>query len=63
MDKEEFYAALEAVIEEYNIREEDLCVWDNNNNPIPDVSGSFERCQTHLEESFLLGTLPTDPIF
>ena len=55
VEKEEFYAALEAAITEYNIREEDLCVWDSGSNLIPDVSGSFETCQEHLEESFLLG--------
>ena len=52
--KEEFYNALSDAINEYNIRDEDLCSWDNNGNVIPDIIGSFETCMDHLEESFAL---------
>mmetsp|Transcript_20857 Transcript_20857/g.31317 ORF Transcript_20857/g.31317 Transcript_20857/m.31317 type:complete len:217 (+) Transcript_20857:620-1270(+) len=55
VSKEEFYAALETTIADYNIREEDLCVWDSQNNAIAGVVGSLEACKEHLEESFTLG--------
>lgn len=52
--KDEFYNAFYAVIKEYNIREEDLCMWDSNNNAIPDITPSLQTCEDHLEESFAL---------
>lgn len=54
--EEEFYAELESTIADYNIREEDLCVWDNTNSAIGGVVGSFDACKEHLEESFALGS-------
>ncbi len=55
VDRNEFYATLNSTILEYNIRDEDLCVWDSSNNAIANVTGSFGTCQDHLEESFDLG--------
>ncbi len=46
---------VENYIAEYNIRVEDLCVWDSNSNAIAGVTGSLETCQDHLEQSFALG--------
>jgi hypothetical protein len=54
VNKTEFYAALENSIAEYNIRVEDLCVWDSNSNAIAGVTGSLETCEDHLEQSFAL---------
>ena len=56
VDKDEFYATLDDTIVEYNIRNEDLCVWDSNNNAIANVTGSFGACEDHLEQSFTLGS-------
>ena len=53
--RDEFYAALESATVEYNVRDEDLCIWDNNGNNIPGAVGSLETCEAHLEESFALG--------
>ena len=54
VSEEEFYAALESTVADYNINEDDLCFWDSNNNAIPGVIGSLEACKEHLEESFSL---------
>ena len=52
--KDEFYAALESAIVEYNVTDDDLCIWDNNGNNVPGAIGSLETCEAHLEESFAL---------
>ncbi|VEU34932.1 unnamed protein product [Pseudo-nitzschia multistriata] len=56
VSKEEFYESLNSSIADYNIRTEDLCVWDNSGFPVEGVTGSIEACEEHLEESFLLGS-------
>ena len=56
VNETEFYEALNATIAEYNIRSEDLCVWDSSGNAIPNITGSFGACEKHLEESFALGS-------
>lgn len=55
VDKNEFYATFNSSMALFNIREEDLCVWDNMNNLIANVTGSYATCEKHLEEAFALG--------
>ena len=57
VEKDEFYSSLEKTIAEYNIREEDLCSWDNSGVAIDGIKGSLKACKAHLEESFTLGSL------
>jgi len=54
--KEEFYEEFENAKAAYNIRDEDLCKWDGNNNDAlgEGVDGSMAACEAHLEESFEL---------
>ena len=56
VEKDEFYAELQSHIDEFNIREEDLCTTDGSSKPIPDAIGSFDTCVDHLEQSFALGS-------
>ena len=56
VSKEEFYQEFENAKAVYNIRDEDLCKWDGNNNDAlgEGVDGSMAACEAHLEESFEL---------
>jgi len=55
VEKDEFYEALSLAIAEYDIREDDLCVWDGEGKAVVNATGSFQTCENHLEESFALG--------
>ena len=59
VDKDEFYEELQNSIEVYNIIEEDLCSWDDQGQTVPNVVGSFQTCEDHLESSFDL----SPPVF
>lgn len=59
VDKETFYAEMEAIIAEYNILESDTCTWvDNPTFDPPIIDSGLEAgiggCMGHLEESFSL---------
>ena len=57
VSKEEFYEALEATLEEYNISEEDTCTRAGFfGNLVPGIEGGIDACRDHLEESFALGS-------
>ena len=55
VDKEEFYQRLQETIANYGILESDLCTRDGfTRQPIPEYSGGFQQCESHLQESFEL---------
>lgn len=52
MEEKEFYDTLNSTLIEYNILTGDTCTRDSMGKPIPNVTGGFEACENHLEESF-----------
>ncbi len=52
----EFYTELQNTIAAYGILTEDLCTWDGSGNPVANVTGSYEACFAHLENSFELSS-------
>jgi len=56
VERDEFYASLNATLVEYGILDEDVCNRDSMGNLIDGVVGGINACEDHLEESFELGS-------